>query len=239
MKKVLFFLLLGFWALSCSSSNQGPLLRLGIDPSWQELEAGLLGRNLNAFLEEFLLQVCTEEKIRIELVKVSRSKLFPGLESGLYEAVLSTFYPYNFNLGRYAFSKPLLFTGSVLVLAQGSPPFHLDGLSGKLVGVMKELDTNFLIQQYPKVIYKEYSSAPELLDHLEDGFLDGAILENLQAIPFVKNLFSGHLTIVGPLSDMGIRLVCLKDQRAVLKIFKKHLKDKKSLNGLKAKWGLL
>jgi hypothetical protein len=93
------------------------------------------------------------------------------------------------------------------------------------------------MQKYPEAIYKTYFSVPDLLDGVRALFLDGGVLENLEAIPYLKNLYR-DLTIQEPLTDFGIRFVCLKEKEKVLKIFEDALEDEKDLSKLKAKWDL-
>ena len=232
MKK--FFLLLCFLTAACWQGPR-PLIKIGVDSSWRDVELYKQERNVNAFLDEFLLDICKQKKVRIELIKVNSFQLLEGLKKGEYDAALSVLYPFDFNLDKYAFSPVVLLTGSVLVLRKGE---ELKDFTDKLIGVIHEEDTNLLIQHYPEAMYKEYFSAPDLLDAVKVSFLDGGILESLEAIPYVKNLYSS-LTIARPLSDFGIRFVSLKNNKKVLKLFKKALKDKKDLDKLKTKWDLL
>lgn len=231
MKKLLIFIC--FLFLACSKER--PLIKVAVDSSWRDVELYGQSKNVNGFLEDFLLEACKEEKIKIDYIKVNSFQLLDGLQAGKFDAVLSVLYPYDFNLAKYAFSPLVLLTGSVLVVRKEE---ELKNFSDRLLGVITEDDTNFLMQKHPEAIYKEYFSAPELLDALQEGFLDGGILESLEAKPYVHNLYPG-LKVQKPLSNFGIRFISLKQKEKTLDVFKELLEDTQKMHRLKAKWGLV
>ncbi len=230
-----FILLLScFFIFLNSCLKQRPLIKVGIDTNWPKLELYRQGKNINGFIDEFLLKLCQEEKVRIELVKVNSFQLFDGLKDALFDVALTELYPFDFNLAKYAFTGPVFLTGSVLITKKMR---KLEDFQDKLIGVVIEEDTNFVMQKYPEAIYKEYSSAPQLLDKVQDEFLDGGVLENLEAVAYVENIYS-NLKIQKPLTDFGIRFIALKEKREKLEIFSDFLRYKKEINALKAKWDI-
>lgn len=233
MKKLLLFFLAGF--LLCSCSKNGPVVKIGIDPSCSGIDLCKQQKNVAGFIEELLFEICQKENIKVQLVKVNSFELLPRLENREFDLALTYLYPFDFNLAKYAFSSLALLTGSVLVVRENEP---LQELAGKFIGVVYEKDVDLLMQQYPAAVYKKYFSAPELLDHVQSGFLNGGVLANLEAVPFVKNIYAG-LKIQKPLTDFGLRFVCLKKQKDKLEIFDDMLQEKEKTDRLKAKWGLL
>lgn len=241
-----FFLFLCFvfllYGCGCSQ-KESSRLRIGIDPSWYPLDFGAQQSYVNGFVEELLLDVAVYTGIEFERIEANWDSLFDGLHKRKYDAVLSSLPPYNFNLAQYDFSENFIELGPVLIVPTDSAHANLDQMKGELVGLVLGDLALLQLQKHPDVILRTYSSIPDLLDALVQGEINGAILNRILAVNYVRDLYADKLMVVGsPMTDTGLHLVTVKGKHQnLVKNFNKSLqafKKKKKLQPLLEKWEL-
>jgi len=239
----LFFAFAAFF-YGCSCSNMGhSRLRIGIDSTWYPLDFGAQQSYVNGFTQELLMDVATYSGIEFECMEANWDSLFNGLQKKKYDAVLSSLAPYDFHLARYDFSDKLLDLGPVLLVPVGSRHLSLDSMRQELVGLLVGDAAVLQLQKYSNVILRTYASIPELLDAVVQGEISGAVLNQILAVNYVRDLYVGKLMITGaPMTDAGLRLVTLKGENEhIMKMFNKSLqffRKKKKLRTLLQKWEL-
>lgn len=239
-----FFSLFILVAILCGCGcNKEKSFRIGIDSTWSSLDFGLQQNYVNGFIEELLMEVARYSGMKIERVEANWDNLLDGLREKRYDAILTSLPRYNFNVAKYDFSQNILDLGPVLILPKGSKAKSLKDLSGELVAVVSGDDSALVLQKYPDILMRSYFSAPEMLDALENGDVEGALLDRLSASSFVRDLYSNKLKLVGlPLTQKGIHLTVLKGhEKHRLDSFEKsisHLEKKTRMQKLLAKWQL-
>lgn len=226
---------------SCSSTKSGKKYYIGIDPTFYPLGLGPAENNVYGFSQELLLELAEELNLCFFAVRSNWDSLPQGLTLGNYDSMISSMCPYNFNLDKYNYSKVFLNTGFGLITRKSDKFKSLDEMKDKLVGYIRGEESILIIEKYPSLIVKIYDSLPVLLDDVNSGFLDGAVVDLIKGRSFVNNLYYDTLEIGSPLTDKGLRIVSLKPNESIIKIFDKgieKIEKKGTLARLKKKWGL-
>ena len=244
MRMLRFFLLLvPLLFFSCTTSEKGHEWKIAIDPAWYPLNLGGREKNLTGFVVDLLQEVSREKKLKLSLMREDWSNLLRNLDKKKYEAILSSLQPYIFYENKYDFSEPFLLTGPVLIVPSDSDTTSLEQLSGKEVAILEGSADDLILEKYPGIIIRTYSSIPEALSAMLATRVDGAVFGRLEATAFTQDLYAGKLKIVTPpLNDRGLRLVTLHEKGKILiealnstvEILKKNGKYAE----LAKKWGL-
>jgi polar amino acid transport system substrate-binding protein len=241
--RIIYLCLLAFF-VSCSSGPKAPsaIYRIGIDPIWAPLDFGPQQAYVNGYTEDILLEVARINNIAFEKLSGDPSTLLDDLLKGKYDAVLSSLPPYEFNKGKYDFSKNFLNTGFVLVVASNTRYKKLSDLSGELVGVIADSPAVLLIEKNPDVIIRSYPAIPAVLDAIMNGEIEAAVLDRLPVAAYVRDLYSGKLQIITPpLTDSGLHAVAKKDAGPLIHLFNKatsKMEKKHTIDRLEKKWQL-
>lgn len=227
---------------SCGKSHR-PSYEIGIDPLWYSVQVQGKEANLTGFSGELLVEIADIEKINFSKINMNWDNLVQGLQQGKYPAILSSMQPYVFLEKQYDFSDPYLLTGPVLVVTTDTSFDSLDKLSGKEVAVVTgEMTSTFVLEKYPGIIFRSYTSIPLALNAVADGIIEGAIINNLMAQAYVHDIFAGKLKVAtAPLNDDGLRLITLHGKAPeLIRAFNdglSTLKKNKTYDSLLTKWG--
>ncbi len=232
-----------FFLWGCGSSSSSSNYEIAIDPSWAPLNFQERQNNVLGFTTELLTQVSRQEKISVSLLNTNWDSLFEGLNDQKYQAVLSSLYPYNFNLDLYSFSEPFLELGPVLIVPMEASDRSLEALSGKAIGAIAGSPEILLLEKDPTLLIRTYATVPEALNDLVSGSIQGAILPALTASAYVNHLYFRKLMIVsGPLNEEALRLITLKGTSPeLIEKFNKaldHMKKNGDYEKLLSKWNL-
>lgn len=256
MKKSIFFLIftfLGFLFISCSdnSNNNGIKEKyyLGIDSSWYPFEFKGEQANINGFLEELLLEVSKTNNVEIIRVDANWDTLYEGLETSenkaaSYDAVISMKEPHNFNLDHYLFSPIFLETGPVIVKAIESTHEALKDLAHKRIGVVQNKIIVPLLQKNPDMLVLSYTSVGSVLNDLEKKKIEAAVISQIFAISYLKNIYPNQFSYSKPIFEEGLRFISLnnmKKGKSFTQMIEKTLNEMKNINQLstlKKKWNL-
>ena len=237
-----FLVLVCLLLAGCGGEVKAKGIQLGIDPNWYPLDFGPQVSYINGFVEEVLLDVAMSAKTDYIRQSSSPDSLLSDLQSGRFDAVLTSLPPYNFNLAKYDFSQNFLELGPVLIIPLDSSHTELKQMNGRLVGIVANDQTVLVLQKYQEIIVRSYPSIPELLNAVTTGEIEGALLYRIPASNYIRDLYSGQLKITGkPLTNEGLHLVALKGHKPqTVKPFDRALETlkKKRMEELLKKWQL-
>lgn len=226
-------LLLLLWWLFAGPASAAAHMKtyvIAIDSTWYPLQ--LMGREsqMTGFSEALLKSIAQESNLKINLVTNSPTRIFPDLENGRYNGILSSQPTNYFPSGQYLFSRSIYRLGPVLVVKENSKITSLDDLGGRIVGVVGDNLIITQIDDYPSIIFNSYRTASLALSDLEDNTIDGIIINALQGNTLLQGYYSGKFKVVSaPLTKDSIRLVLHKDSQAedFIDLFDKGLKKLK------------
>ncbi|CCB88177.1 substrate-binding periplasmic protein [Simkania negevensis] len=238
-----FFLLIILSLAFVGCGSKGKTYTVGVDPTWFPLN--LMGKELNvfAFSNELLLEISRHEGINFQRLNLSWDNLTMGLEEGKCDAILSSVYPYVFELKKYDFSDLYLNTGPVLLVKGDSMLNVSSPMEGKEIAVGSQEQEALFIRLYPQAIVRYYNQIPTALNALVNGYVDGVVVGYIPATAFVEDLYEGKLKIATPpLNEAGLRLLTVHDEHSeLIEAFNRGLektRDSGKYEKLLKKWNL-
>lgn len=235
-------MLAAFFLPSCGGNGKNDL-RIGIDPGWHSENFQGNEFYVNGFVEDLLLEISRHSGMEICKTGANWDSLFDHLGKRRYNAVISSLRAYHFNAAKYEFSKNILDTGPVLVVPASGKEKSLKDMAQKIVGILPDEEELRIVQSYPSVLTRTYRSAPEMFDALVNHDIEGAVIDRLLAVGYIRGVYARKMKIVGsPLNGLGLHFVAMKDENPqAMKILNQsleHLIKKKKLRTLQKKWNL-
>jgi polar amino acid transport system substrate-binding protein len=201
--------------LSCTGSSS-KTFRIAIDPSWYPLPLMGQEKYVLGFSTDLLQEIVRIENIPVATITSSWNTLLWGLQEEHYEGMLSSLVPQLFNKKDYDFSELYLPTGLVLVVPIDSTVRSMDELKGKEIAFSPGSSGEDILAKYPGIIIRSYDAIPNVLADIVNGNVDGALIENLIANAYIKDVYAAQLKVATrPLTPAGLRLVTLhgKEER--------------------------
>ncbi|MBC7235949.1 MAG: transporter substrate-binding domain-containing protein [Chloroflexi bacterium] len=167
--------------------------------------------------------------LEVEFKNTAWDGIFAGLESGDYDAILSSVTITDERKEKYDFSDPYINAGQVVVVRADEQAIksHED-LPGKTVGAQIGTTGAFAVQKISGATLKEYDTIDLALLDLVGGNIDAVVVDTPVAADYAlaSDQFKGKLKIVGePFTEEYYGLVVRKGQMAdLLKAFNEGLK---------------
>ncbi|PIS00339.1 MAG: hypothetical protein COT84_07860 [Chlamydiae bacterium CG10_big_fil_rev_8_21_14_0_10_35_9] len=241
IRRIPIFLSLLF-LLCCQSSQDKSHTRIGMDPGLPSMEFSPMLPYVTGFLKDFFLKVSATYHISFEQIYDSRQDLLTNLDQEKYEGILSSTYPLNFYLDKYAFSDVIIPFGPVLVAKSEGSIDSVHDLKNKIVAVQKSDMAKLDLSSYQCANIKIYTSILQSLNDVLNNKVDAAFVKYIPAISFVEDTFYQKLKIASaPLNDRGLRFITLKENSNLIDKFNatfQKMKKKSSLEKLLMKWGV-
>lgn len=227
----------------CGKKPSGYDYKVALDPSWYSLAIQGREATLTAFTYEIIEAIGKEENLKIGVYERSWDNLILGLQENEYQAICSSMEPYVFYEKLYLFSSIYLPTGPVLVVNIGSKIDSLSQLGGKEVGILSGSSYGLILEKFPTIIQRTYSSIQAALDDVKENNIAAAFMGILSAEAYTNDLFAGRLKISSPpLTEEGVRLVGLsgKSEKLIYHFNRglSRLKANGTYNKIAKKWGL-
>ncbi|WP_420421447.1 substrate-binding periplasmic protein [Simkania sp.] len=212
-----FFLVIVLSLTLVGCGSKGKTYTVGVDPTWFPLNLAGKEPNVFAFSNELLLEISRHEGINFDRLNLNWDNLTMGLEEGKCDAILSSVYPYVFELRKYDFSELYLNTGPVLLI-KGDSMLNVSGaMEGKEIAVRNQEQEALFIRLYPKAIVRYYNQIPNALNALVGDYVDGVVVGYIPATAFVEDLYEGKLKIATPpLNEAGLRLLTVHEEHPEL-----------------------
>jgi polar amino acid transport system substrate-binding protein len=233
----LFALALFLSGCSCGSSKN--VMRIGVDTKWYPLDFGLQTAYVNGYTEDLLLELAAYSGMHFQLIPANWDTLQEGLKNQKYDALFTSSPKLESTLAKYDFSQNILNLGPVLIVPVDSDVTALSQMKSEGVGIILNDPAALILEKYPNVYIRTYDSIPELLDAVTIGEIQAALLPNILAINFVKDLYQGRLKLQSaPMTDEGLRLMAPKGKISRFNRALDSLIKKKSLETLLKKWAL-
>ncbi|MBP7075367.1 MAG: amino acid ABC transporter substrate-binding protein [Rhabdochlamydiaceae bacterium] len=228
---------------SCGKKSSGYDFKVALDPAWYSFEIPGRENALTAFSTELIEAIGKEENLKIGVYTRSWSNLMLGLQENDYQAICTPMQPYIFFEKLYVFSSVYLETGPVLIGLANSSWNALSQLEGQEVGILQGSTNALILEKFPSILQRTYSSIQSGLDDVKNNVIQAMILDILTAEAYTKDLYAGQLKISSPpLTPEGIRLVGLKGKsEELVRRFNRglaRLKSNGTYSKIAQKWGL-
>ena len=232
-------LILVLLACGCGGGSMRGTMRLGVDTTWYPLNFGPETANVNGYTEDLLLEMARYSGMHFEVVSANWDCLVSGLQQKKYDAILTSMPPYEYNVAKFDFSSNYLELGPVLIVPVDSSKKDLSKMNGDMVGIVANDQAALILEKYPTIIIRSYSTIPDLLNAAAAGEIQGALLARIPAVNYLRDLYADKLKIVeGPMTDAGLHLVASKGRMGSFNKTLDALRKRKVIDTLLKKWQL-
>ena len=219
------------------------LYRIGYDESWYPLSLYGKERNMAGFVTDLLGEISRDTKLRMVLYPMTGSSMYPELDNGNIEGILSFVQPTVSMQDRYLFSDPIYLIGPVLIVSSSNKANSMKSMEGKIVGV-KRGSTLIFDEPYPPMQIVPYDNMSTAFSDLVANRIDGIVINALEAFLQLQGLYAKELRVATPpLTKEGLRLIVRKEGEGTqfIELFNEGLKqsrDDGQYNAIRDKWTL-
>ena len=232
-------LILVLLACGCGGGSMRGTMRIGVDTTWYPLNFGSETPLVNGYTEDFLLEMARYSGMQFELISANWDTLVSGLQEKKYDAILTSMPPYEYNVAKFDFSSNYLELGPVLIVPVDSQKEALSKMNGDRVGIVANDQTALILEKYPTIMIRSYNTIPDLLNAVAAGEIHGALLAQIPATNYLRDLYAGKLKIAsGPMTDAGLHLVASKGRMGPFNKTLDALRKRKVIDTLLKKWQL-
>ena len=201
-----------FRACSAVVGGESKIFHIGRDSTWYPLDLRGKEKNMVGFANDLAQEIGSLEDFRVHVFEVGPSALLDGVNTGRYDAIFTTMSPNTLNERKYVFSDPFYLAGPVLVVKESSNATSLADMEGKIIGIESGAMQIYNIPEPKNVVIIPYDSASEVMENLNKGVVNGAILDALRAHVYCDGYYKGRLKVAtSPFTSKGIRLLALKN----------------------------
>lgn len=195
MKKVLIcisVLLVMVFALSAcgSAASSGGVLKVGVDDTYPPMEFKDEKNATVGFDIDFATEVAKRLGMKVEFVSNDWAGIFLALESGKFDAVISSVSRNEERLAKYSMSTPYIANAQVIVVpANDTTIKEPKDLADKKVGVQIGTTADESCAEYMKTTkfsLKQYDQVIQPFSDMKAGRLDAIVVDEVVARYYVK-----------------------------------------------------
>jgi len=202
------------------------------DASFPPMEFVDENKNLVGFDIDLMEAIAKAMGFTVEWKNTAWDGIFAGLESGDYDAIMSSVTITDERKQKYDFSDPYINAGqAVVVRADETAIQSYKDLSGKVVGAQIGTTGAFAVEKIEGAKLKEYDTIDLALMDLVNKNIDAVVVDTPVAADYAlaSETFKGKLKIVGePFTEEYYGLCVRKGETELLKLFNEGLKKVKA-----------
>jgi polar amino acid transport system substrate-binding protein len=203
------------------------------DATFPPMEMVDASKQIVGFDIDMINAIAKVEGFQVEIKNTAWDGIFAGLESGDYDAILSSVTIDADRQKTYDFSDPYMNAGQAVVVRVGESAIKSDkDLPGKKVGAQIATTGAIAVGKIQGAILKEYDTIDLAFMDLTNGTVDAVVVDTPVAAQYVltSETFKGKFMIVGqPFTDEQYGLVVRKNQDTeLLSLFNDGLKKIKA-----------
>lgn len=231
---------------SCSSQSKithKGRYAIAFDSSFYPAHIQGVSAQVVGFTRDLFIAISKNRGIDFEAIETGSGDIMAGLQQKDFDAIVTSINLVGEQRNLYRVSNDYLYTGPVLIVAMYSMIASAADLKHKLVGIEAFSSEAQVIEKYPLMILKRYSSESLALEALLLGDVNAVIMNALDAYQYCHHAFQGQIRIIShPLSKDGLHLMTLKNgSDFIIDEFNKGLKEiqnKGIYHHLLEKWSL-
>lgn len=171
------------------------VLRVGIDATYPPFGMAE-GGDFSGFDVDIARAVARELGVRAEIINASFDGVFPALQNGSFDAVISAVTITAERQKTLLFSDPYIDAGQGIAVRADSPIAGVDDLAGRTVGVQINTTAQFSMEARPGVTIAKYNTIDLALLDLRNGRID-AVASDAPVLRYMARLTFRDLKAVG------------------------------------------
>jgi polar amino acid transport system substrate-binding protein len=212
------------------------------DATWPPMEMVDASKNIVGFDIDFLNAVAKEAGFTVVFKNTAWDGIFAGVESGQYDAIISSVTITPERQKKYDFSLPYIDAGQILIVPKTEKGARLADLKGKKIGAQIGTTGAFEVKKVKDVELKTYDEVGLAFEDMAAGRIGGVVCDEPTAIIYAlqKNEYKDKFKIVGrAFTKEAYGIVVKKGNKELLDLLNKGIKAVKAKKidvQLKKKW---
>lgn len=213
--------LIGLFAFSMADAQTTPAsslarvratgeLRVGIDATYPPFGIAE-GGEFSGFDVDLARAIGKELGVRVALINASFDGIFPALQNGRFDVVISAVTITPERQQTLLFSDPYIAAGQQVVALKTSPLRSLDDLNGRTVGVQINTTAQFAMEKRPGVTIAKYNTIDLALLDLQNGRIDAVASDGPVLRYMIQRAFPTLKTVGPEYTDERFGVVLAKD----------------------------
>ena len=170
-------------------------LRVGIDATYPPFGIAE-GGDFSGFDVDIARAIARELGVRAELINASFDGVFPALQNGSFDVVISAVTITPERSATMLFSDPYIAAGQQIVVRGDSAITGPKDLTGRTVGVQINTTAQFTLEKYPGVTLAKYNTIDLALLDLQNGRVD-AVASDGPVLRYMARMSFPGLKVVG------------------------------------------
>jgi len=226
-----------------AAQGKGKSITVATDATWPPMEMVDKSKKIVGFDIDFLNAVAKEAGFKVNFKNTAWDGIFAGLDTGKYDAIISSVTITEERKKAYDFSEPYINIGQILVVGKGEKNVAtLADLKGKKVGAQIGTTGAFEIKKVAAVELKSYDEIGLAFEDMAAGRIAGVVCDEPTAANFAlqRAEYKAKFKIVGePFTQESYGIVVKKSNKELLDLLNQGIKavQAKGLDkNLKAKW---
>lgn len=217
---------------------------IALNSDWHPLQLMTKERDMTTFCKVLFEIIAMNQNLRIRLMETGFD-LFPLLDSGEVDGVISILPPSELSSREYISSDPIYRLGVVLIVKKSSNLTSSKKINDGHIGIVGNAQILAQVRHLSSSIFINYENPSRALADLDNGTIDGVIMDTLQAGSYLRGLYAGRFKILPPpLISEGIELYLRKnsDSEHFLTLFNEGLQNLRASGAyqtLISQWGLI
>ncbi|UFS70131.1 basic amino acid ABC transporter substrate-binding protein [Geomonas sp. RF6] len=217
-------------------------LTVATDATWPPMEMVDANKNIVGYDIDFLKAAAKEAGFNVVFKNTAWDGIFAGLDSGQYDAVISSVTITPERQKKYDFSLPYIDAGQILVVPKTDKAAKLADMKGKKVGAQIGTTGAFEVKKVAGLELKTYDEIGLAFEDMAAGRIQGVVCDEPTAIIYAlqKKEYKEKFKIAGKAFTKEAYGICVKKgNKDVVALLNKGItavKAKKIDQQLKKKW---
>lgn len=217
---------------SLSAAAAPKSIKVATDATWPPMEMVDANKKIVGYDIDFLNAVAKEAGIKVEFKNTAWDGIFAGLDSGQYDAIISSVTITDERKAKYDFTEPYTSIGQILVVPKTDKSSKkIADLKGKKVGAQIGTTGAFEVKKVAGVELKTYDEIGLAFEDMAAGRITGVVCDEPVAAHFAlkKQEYKEKFKIVGSsFTKEGYGIVVKKGNKELVDLLNKGIKAVKS-----------
>jgi len=230
-------------ALSLTAFAAPKSIKVATDATWPPMEMVDTNKQIVGYDIDFLKAVAKEAGVAVEIKNTAWDGIFAGLDSGQYDAIISSVTITSERQAKYDFTEPYTSIGQILVVPKTDKTSKvIANLKGKKVGAQIGTTGAMEIKKVAGVELKTYDEIGLAFEDMAAGRISGVVCDEPVAAHFAlqKKEYKDKFKIVGKsFTKEAYGMVVKKGNKDLVALLNKGIKAVKAKKldaKIHAKW---
>jgi len=235
--------ILSFFYFGCQEESSAFHLVVATDSTWPPMEMMDENKEIVGFDIDLMNEIAKAANFTVEFKSTAWEGIFAGLDSGQYDAIISSVTITDERKKAYDFSDWYINAGQVLIVrSEMTNVTSLSDMEGKTVGAQIGTTGSFEVEKYENITLRTYDELGLAIEDIVNKRIDGVVADTPIAADFVLQNpnYKGKLKIATePFTEEYYGIVVKKGNKKVLDVINSGLKkvrDAGIIEDLKKKW---